>query len=75
MLKKGIYEHYSGKHYEVLGVAKHSETLTDMVVYKPLYEPDKEFKNYLWVRPMKMFLGMVRVEGKLVQRFKYIGPK
>lgn len=71
-IKTGIYEHYSGKRYEVLGLAKHSETLSDMVVYKPLYESDKEFENYLWVRPMKMFLGKAKVKGKLVQRFKFI---
>jgi len=68
----GVYEHYSGKRYEVVGLAKHSESLSDMVVYRPLYKVDKEFRGYLWVRPMKMFLGNARVGGKIVQRFKKI---
>lgn len=72
-IKKGIYQHYSGKRYEVVGIAKHSETLNDLVVYRPLYEPDKKFKGYLWVRPMKMFLGEAKVNGKMVKRFKFIG--
>lgn len=74
-MKLGIYEHYSGKRYEVVGVAKHSETLADMVVYRPLYEPDKEFEGYLWVRPKKEFFGKVKINGKLVQRFKKIEEK
>ncbi len=73
--RKGIYEHYSGRQYEVLGVAKHPETLSDLVVYRPLYEPDKQFKGYLWVRPIKMFLGEAKVKGMKVKRFKYLGPK
>lgn len=69
-IKNGIYEHFKGQRYEVLGVAKHSETLEEMVVYKALY--DNEVSK-LWVRPLAMFLGEVELEGKLVKRFKYIG--
>ena len=67
----GIYEHYKGKRYEVIGVARHSETREELVVYKALYKT--EFgKDSLWVRPLKMFLEMVEVNGKKVARFKYI---
>ena len=67
-LKLGIYEHYKGNKYEVIGVAKHSETLEEMVVYKALYG-----ERGLWVRPLKMFLEEVEISGKKVPRFKYVG--
>lgn len=68
-LKLGVYEHYkSGKKYRVLGVAKHSETLEDMVVYEALYENEV---SKLWVRPIDMFLGEVEVGEKKVPRFTY----
>ena len=69
-LQLGKYQHYKGKHYEVIGVAKHSETLEELVVYKALYQ--KEGEN-LWVRPVKMFTEMVLVEDKKMPRFKYLG--
>lgn len=67
-LKTGRYRHFKGKEYEVLGVAKHSETLEDMVVYKQLYG-----EHGLWVRPLAMFLETVEADGKTVARFAYIG--
>ncbi|OGG93781.1 hypothetical protein A2609_00850 [Candidatus Kaiserbacteria bacterium RIFOXYD1_FULL_47_14] len=67
-LKLGVYEHYKGKKYRVIGVAKHSETLEDMVVYEALYE-NKLSK--LWTRPLAMFLEEVDVNGTRVPRFKY----
>ncbi len=67
-LKKGIYQHYKGKRYEVLGVAKHSETLEEMVVYQALYEG-----RGIWVRPLKMFQESVQTKEGLVPRFKYVG--
>lgn len=70
MVKPGKYQHYKGKHYEVIGIAKHSETLEEMVVYKALYQPEKE---NLWIRPLKMFTENVIVEGKEIPRFKYLG--
>ena len=71
-IKLGVYEHYkSGKKYQVLGVAKHSETLEDMVVYEALYENEV---SKLWVRPLDMFLEEVEAEGKKVQRFTYEEP-
>jgi len=68
MIKLGKYRHYKGNEYEVIGVARHSETFEDLVVYKALYG------NYdLWVRPLNMFLEEVEVNGKKVKRFEYIG--
>lgn len=66
-LKLGIYEHYKGKRYEVIGIAKHSETLEELVVYRALYG-----ENQLWVRPLKMFTEKVGIAGKKALRFKYI---
>ena len=66
MVKPGKYKHYKGKFYEVIGVARHSETLEDVVVYKALYD------NSLWTRPKKMFLENVSVDGKEVPRFEFI---
>jgi len=70
-VKLGKYEHYKGKFYEVIGVAKHSETTEELVVYKALY--DSEFgKNALWVRPKEMFAETVSVNGEEIPRFKFI---
>lgn len=69
-LKLGLYEHYKGNRYQVLGVAIHSETLEELVIYKALYG------EYLtWVRPLKMFLEDVEYNCKKQHRFKYIEPK
>lgn len=65
-LSAGFYKHYKGKTYEVVGIAKHSETLEDLVVYKAIYQPDG---RNLWVRPLSMFNETVRFEGKDVKRF------
>jgi cyclomaltodextrinase len=64
----GVYEHFKGKHYTVLYVAKHSETLESYVVYRQLYG-----NGEVWIRPLDMFLKDVEVDGKIVPRFKYIG--
>lgn len=69
-MKLGIYQHYKGKNYRVIGMAKHSETLEELVVYKALYN-NKVSK--LWARPKKMFLQKVKINGKIVPRFKYLG--
>lgn len=68
-LPTGIYQHYKGGKYLVLGVAKHSETLEDMVMYVALY--DNDLAN-LWVRPLSMFTEQIEVEGKKVPRFTKI---
>ncbi len=67
MLKLGKYRHYKGKEYEVIGVAKHSETLEELVVYRALYD-----EGQLWVRPLKMFTEEVEKDGKKILRFEYI---
>jgi cyclomaltodextrinase len=69
-LKLGRYRHYKGKEYRVIGIAKHSETKEDMVVYETLYENDL---SKLWVRPLQMFTENVEIEGKMIPRFEYIG--
>ena len=71
-LKLGKYLHYKGKMYEVIGVARHSETLEELVVYRALYDSKEFGKNALWVRPKKMFLENVVVNGKEVPRIKFI---
>ena len=63
----GKYRHYSGKEYELIGLARHSETLEELVVYKPLYIDDG-----LWVRPLKMFEEEVVVNGVKMPRFTQI---
>ena len=68
VFKLGKYKHYKGKEYEIIGVARHSETLEELVVYKALYR-----KYDLWVRPLKMFTEKVEIDGKKIPRFKYIG--
>ncbi len=66
-IELGIYQHYKGNRYLVLGIAKHSETKEDLVVYVSLYTNDMAS---LWVRPQAMFLEDIVVDGKTVQRFK-----
>ena len=60
----GRYRHYKGGEYEVMGVARHSETLDPLVVYRPLYNA-----SGLWVRPHAMFFGEVELGGQRVPRF------
>jgi hypothetical protein len=68
----GRYRHYKGKDYEVIGVAHHSETLEELVVYRALYDSAEFGPNALWVRPKKMFFENVVIEGKEMPRFKKI---
>lgn len=70
MVRVGKYKHYKGKLYEVIGTARHSETLEELVVYKALYQ--EEGKN-LWVRPVAMFLEEVEIDGKKAPRFEFLG--
>ncbi|ADR33064.1 protein of unknown function DUF1653 [Sulfuricurvum kujiense DSM 16994] len=65
MVKSGLYRHYKGKYYEVIGVAKHSETEELLVVYRPLYG-----EQGLWVRPLEMFDEILPNGTK---RFTYSG--
>jgi hypothetical protein len=67
--RPGRYRHYKGNYYQVVGLARHSETEEELVVYRPLYEASWP----LWVRPRAMFLGTVDVDGRDVPRFEYVG--
>ncbi len=68
-LKLGKYKHYKGNLYEVLGIARHSETLEELVVYKALYQTEGE---NLWVRPIKMFTETIEINGEHILRFQFI---
>jgi len=61
----GRYRHHKGGDYELVGVARHSETLEPLVVYRPLYG-----EGTLWVRPHAMFFEQVVVDGVRVPRFR-----
>lgn len=67
-IKPGKYRHFKGNMYEVIGIAKHSETLEEMVVYRALYGDGE-----LWVRPASMWNENVQRDGKTFARFEYIG--
>lgn len=68
LFKIGEYEHYKGARCRVFSVARHSETLEELVVYEHLGE-----NGGVWARPLDMFLENVEVEGKTVPRFRFIG--
>lgn len=73
-MRKGIYRHYKGKNYRLIGTARHSETLEELVVYQALYE--SEFgRNVIWVRPRKMFEENVEFGGKSVPRFEWVSEE
>jgi len=65
-LETGVYTHYKGGHYDVIGVVRHSETLQALVLYRPLYG-----ERALWVRPFEMFTGEVVIDGVRQPRFKW----
>lgn len=69
-MKLGKYQHSKTRNfYRVIAIAKHSETLEDLIVYEALYENPL---GKIWVRPLKMFIENVEINGKLVPRFKFI---
>lgn len=65
VVEPGRYRHYKGNEYEVIGMARHSETREMMVVYRPLYG-----EGTLWVRPAVMFIEDVMIDGKTMPRFE-----
>lgn len=67
MMTPGIYRHYKGKDYLVLGTAHHSETREQLAVYRCLYGDYS-----LWVRPLAMFQEMVEHDGQIVPRFAFL---
>ncbi len=70
IVQPGRYRHYKGKEYTVIGIARHSETEEELVVYRQEYG-----NRSLWVRPKPMFLETVEVDGQTVPRFRYIGQQ
>lgn len=66
-IKLGLYQHFKGKKYKVISIAKHSETLEDLVIYQAQYG-----KKQIWVRPKKIFLEKVLIKNKKISRFKFI---
>ena len=67
MLKIGKYQHFKGSYYQVLHLARHSETEEDLVVYHPFNAPDE-----IWVRPLAMFDETIERDGVTLKRFKFI---
>ena len=67
-MKLGLYKHYKGYLKQVIGIARHSETLEEMVVYQSLYADYR-----LWVRPRAMFEENIQHNGQIMPRFTYIG--
>lgn len=64
-IKSGIYRHYKGNMYKVLHIAKHSETLEDMVIYQDVNAPEK-----IWARPASMWNDDIEIDGKIIKRFE-----
>jgi cyclomaltodextrinase len=69
MIRPGRYRHFKGNEYEVIGIAKDSETLEEMVVYRALYG-----ERGLWVRSASMFGEFIERDGKTMPRFERIEP-
>ena len=72
MIPGSIYRHYKGKQYEVIGIAHHSETLEELVVYKALYDTPDFGYGAIWVRPLTMFNETIVVDGSEVKRFEKV---
>lgn len=70
-MRLGKYRHSkTGNLYRVVGLAKHSETLEELVVYEALYD---NLTSKLWVRPLSMFVEKVEIKGKTVPKFVFVG--
>ncbi len=67
-VKPGLYRHFKGNYYQVIGTARHSETMEELVVYRALYG-----ERGLWVRPASMWNELVERDGRTVKRFTYVG--
>lgn len=71
-IKIGLYRHFKGDTYEVLGVARHSETLEELVIYQGSYYHEEFGNNPIFVRPLSDFLEKKDIDGKKVNRFEFI---
>ena len=67
MIQKGIYKHYKGNLYGVIGLGKHSETREEMVIYRSMRD-----ESQVWVRPLKMWNETIIVDGKKIKRFELV---
>lgn len=70
MIRPGRYRHYKGNDYQVIGIARHSETEEELVVYRKLYGDGS-----LWVRPLAMFAENVTLNGQQTPRFAWLGEQ
>jgi len=68
-ISSGLYQHFKGNYYEVIDIAKHSETEEEYVVYRPL-----KGDSGTWIRPLNMFTETIERDGKVLSRFQYMGP-
>ena len=66
-IRPGIYRHYKGHEYRFIGIAKHSETMEELVVYQDAADP-----TLYWARPRPMFLESIEKDGKTIKRFEWI---
>lgn len=71
-METGLYKHYKGNLYEVIGIAHHSETIEELVVYKALYDTPDFGYGAIWVRPLRMFNETIVVDGSEVKRFEKV---
>lgn len=71
-LKLGKYQHFKGKFYEVIDIARDSDTLEELVVYRALYDSPEFGNNSLWVRSKDKFCEDIIVDGKKIPRFKFV---
>lgn len=69
-IKPGYYQHYKGPYYQVLELARHSETEEWLVIYRPMYD-----EASLWARPLTMFSEHIELQGVQVPRFRYLGDE
>jgi len=71
-IKYGIFRHYKGNLYKVIGIGRHSETHEDYVVYQALYDSEQFGNKAIWVRPAALFTETVSFEGTIVPRFTFV---
>lgn len=73
-LKPGKYRHYKTRQtYQLLSIARHSETHEEMAIYQALYTCDKFGSHQIWARPLQMFMETIQLDDKVVPRFEYLG--